>query len=160
MEVNISGFNWLIRFVFIAHWPRQNKKFILFHYICFYSQGGVCNSYYEIGERYGLKPTLSESDIQQKLVEVREKLKLEIRKEMKIKEGAEKLRDATSKRNISNVNSIVKKANTKLQDLQEELQEVNAYLLVSNKSFDSQPGKYSDWCMLTTLMNTFYGYSF
>ncbi|KAL5012902.1 hypothetical protein ScPMuIL_011453 [Solemya velum] len=104
-----------------------------------YYQGGVCNSYPEIGERYGLKPTLSDSDLQQKLEEVREQLRKEIRKEMKIKEGAEKLRDATSKKNISNVNTIVKKANNKLQELQEELQEVNAYLLVSNKSFDSQP---------------------
>lgn len=48
---------------------------------------------------------------------------------MKIKEGAEKMRDVTTDRKgLSNVNSLVKKSNNKLQDLHNELQEVNAYL--------------------------------
>jgi len=60
-------------------------------------------------------------------------LKKEIRKEMKIKEGAEKLREvSTDKKSLSNVSSIVKKANTKLQQLHQELQDLNACLLVTN----------------------------
>ena len=62
-------------------------------------------------------------------------LKKEIRKEMKIKEGAEKLREvSTDKKSLSNVSSIVKKANTKLQQLHQELQDLNACLLVTNTS--------------------------
>ncbi|KAJ8300135.1 hypothetical protein KUTeg_021654 [Tegillarca granosa] len=85
--------------------------------------------------RYGFDPNLSDNDVQLKLEEIREHLKKEIRKEMKIKEGAEKLKEATSdKKSISDVQSIVKKTNNKLKELQQELQEINAYLLVSNSS--------------------------
>ena len=65
--------------------------------------------------------------------EAREAVKKEIRKEMKIKEGAEKLREATSdKKSLAHVQTIVKKANNRLQELQQELNELSTYLLVSN----------------------------
>ncbi|XP_064615930.1 serine/threonine-protein kinase N2-like isoform X2 [Liolophura sinensis] len=100
----------------------------------YYYQGGASKDWYhELGQRYGFEPNLSEAGLQQRLEEMRENLKKEIRKEMKIKEGAEKLREvSTDKKSLSNVSSIVKKANNKLQELQRELQELNAYLLVSN----------------------------
>jgi hypothetical protein len=82
-------------------------------------------------ERYGLQPNMTEADTVIHLEDLRETLRKEIRKEMKIKEGAEKLREVTTdKKVLSNVSSIVKKANNKLQSLQEELQDITALLLV------------------------------
>ncbi|XP_055896064.1 serine/threonine-protein kinase N2-like isoform X5 [Biomphalaria glabrata] len=95
--------------------------------------GAGNNSYHELSQRLGLEGDISEADMQQRLEEIKEYLKKEIRKEMKIKEGAEKLREAsTDKKTLQNVSSIVKKANTKLQELHQELQELSAYLLVTN----------------------------
>ncbi|ESP05042.1 hypothetical protein LOTGIDRAFT_109468 [Lottia gigantea] len=95
-------------------------------------QGGAISTYADLGQIY---TDLSTSEIQAQLEEKREYIKKEIRREMKIKEGAEKLREATSdKKSLSNVHSMVKKANTKLQDLHRELQDINAILLVANCS--------------------------
>ncbi|KAH9507371.1 Serine/threonine-protein kinase N2 [Bulinus truncatus] len=106
----------------------QYRKLVLFRV-----GGAGNNSYQELSQRLGLEGDISEADMQQRLEEIKEYLKKEIRKEMKIKEGAEKLREAsTDKKTLQNVSSIVKKANTKLQELHQELQELNAYLLVTN----------------------------
>ena len=52
---------------------------------------------------------------------------------MKIKEGAEKLKEATSdKKSLAHVSTIVKKANNRLEELQQELKEIETYLLVAN----------------------------
>lgn len=92
-------------------------------------QGGS----FGIGHRYGFEPNLPEGELQLRLEDLREQLKKEIRKEMKIKEGAEKLREATNdKKSISDVQIIVKKSNTKLKELQQELQELDLYLLLVN----------------------------
>lgn len=110
-------------------------------------QGGASKDWYhELGQRYGFEPNLSEAGLQQRLEEMRENLKKEIRKEMKIKEGAEKLREvSTDKKSLSNVSSIVKKANNKLQELQHELQELNAYLLVSNSGDLRRDSLQGEW---------------
>lgn len=127
---------------------------------CFLQGGAKRNSYtgVGIGNRYGFDPNLSDNDVQLKLEEIREHLKKEIRKEMKIKEGAEKLKEATSdKKSISDVHSIVKKTNNKLKELQQELQEINAYLLVSNTSthHESMAGKsYINVYLLMSNTNT------
>jgi hypothetical protein len=56
----------------------------------------------------------------------------EIKKELKIKEGAENLRKvAKDKKSVSDVNLIVKKSNTKLTELQHELHELESQILVS-----------------------------
>lgn len=101
-----------------------------------YYQGSMRqNTYQIIGQRYGLESDLSEAVLQERLEEIREQVKNEIRKELKIKEGAEKLiKVTTDKKSLANVNSIVKKANNKLQDLHQDLQELNAHLLVSNRN--------------------------
>lgn len=101
-----------------------------------YFQGGhQKSSHDEFSTRHGLSSNLSDAGIQQKLDEMREDLKKEIRKEMKIKEGAERLREVTTdKKSLSNINSIVKKSNTKLTDLHEELKDLNAYLISKNDS--------------------------
>nr|UTK45858.1 serine/threonine-protein kinase N2-like protein [Crepidula fornicata] len=105
-----------------------------------YTQGGAMrNSYHDVGQRFGLDPELSEADVQIQLEELKEVLRKEIRKEMKIKEGAEKLREvSTDKKSLSNVSSIVKKANTKLQHLHQELQDLNAYLLVTSQDLTAE----------------------
>ncbi|CAC5408210.1 PKN2 [Mytilus coruscus] len=99
----------------------------------YYQGGAKRNSYHDISQRYGLNPHLTEEELQIQLEEMRENLKKEIRKEMKIKEGAEKLKEATTdKKSLSDVSSIVKKANSKLKDLHNELLEINSNLLMSN----------------------------
>lgn len=86
----------------------------------------------ELAVKYGLQSHLSDANLPQKLEDIKRQLKEEIRKELKIKEGADNLRRVTTdKRSLSNVNSIVKKANSKLQELQQELQDLNAYILVT-----------------------------
>jgi predicted nucleic acid-binding Zn-ribbon protein len=86
-------------------------------------------------ENISVKYHISElpgEDLGQKLENVKKSVKEEIRKELKIKEGAENLRKVvTDKKRLSNVNSIVKQANCKLQELQSDLQELDAHILVT-----------------------------
>uniref|UniRef100_A0A8B9FNH6 Protein kinase N2 n=1 Tax=Amazona collaria TaxID=241587 RepID=A0A8B9FNH6_9PSIT len=68
--------------------------------------------------------------VQQKLDEVKDQIKREIRKELKIKEGAENLRKVTTdKKNLAYVDNILKKSNKKLEDLHHKLQELNAHVV-------------------------------
>ncbi|XP_074655904.1 serine/threonine-protein kinase N2-like isoform X2 [Tubulanus polymorphus] len=99
-------------------------------------QGNYRQSIYqELGQRYGIDPDVSESTLHQQLEEIKESLKKEIRKELKIKEGAENLRKVTTDRkSLANVNTMVKKANCKLSELHQELQELNAHLLMANQN--------------------------
>ena len=104
--------------------------------------------YKELSLKYGLSQDLTDSDLQMKLKELKRIVKDEIRKELKIKEGAENLkRVTTDKKSLSNVNSIVKKANNKLEELQQDLQELNAHILLThnnaagdNSSSDKEDG--------------------
>ena len=65
----------------------------------------------ELSVKYGIQTHLSHSPLPQKLEELREYLRREIKKELKIKEGAENLRKvAKDKKSVSDVNSIVKKS--------------------------------------------------
>ncbi|CAH1785990.1 unnamed protein product [Owenia fusiformis] len=95
----------------------------------FYQGQGSGNSYEPRGT------DISYLGQQSKLEETREYIKNEIRKEFKIKEGAENLRKATSDRkSLADVNSMVKKADKHLAELHDQLQEINAHLLVANRS--------------------------
>lgn len=88
----------------------------------------------ELSVKYGIQTHLSHSPLPQKLEELREYLRREIKKELKIKEGAENLRKvAKDKKSVSDVNSIVKKSNSKLTELQMELQELDSQILVSSQ---------------------------
>ncbi|XP_078686031.1 serine/threonine-protein kinase N2-like isoform X5 [Branchiostoma floridae x Branchiostoma belcheri] len=90
-----------------------------------------------LGQRYGMQD-VSDSDIQQKLEYLREHIKNDIKKEYKIKEGAEKVRKVTTdKKSLANVDSIVKKSNKKIQELHEQLQELNAHIVVSQSASES-----------------------
>ncbi|XP_064416162.1 serine/threonine-protein kinase N2 isoform X2 [Latimeria chalumnae] len=71
--------------------------------------------------------------VQQKLDEIKDQIKREIRKELKIKEGAENLRKVTTdKKNLAYVDNILKKSNKKLEELHQELQELNAHIVVKD----------------------------
>ena len=86
----------------------------------------------ELSHKYGIQTHLSHSPLPQKLEELRDFLRQEVKKELKIMEGAENLRKvATDKKSVSNVNVIVKKSNSKLTELQQELQELESQILVS-----------------------------
>ncbi|XP_069686325.1 serine/threonine-protein kinase N isoform X3 [Periplaneta americana] len=84
---------------------------------------------YELSHKYGLQ---AEADVD-KLDELKEHIRREIRKELKIKEGAEKLREvAKDRRSLADVATIVKKANTKLAELQAELQELESQIILQS----------------------------
>ncbi|KAL8178353.1 UNVERIFIED_CONTAM: Serine/threonine-protein kinase N2 [Gekko kuhli] len=81
---------------------------------------------------FGQKLDYSDIMVQQKLDEVKDQIKREIRKELKIKEGAENLRKVTTdKKNLAYVDDILKKSNKKLEELHHKLQELNAHIVVT-----------------------------
>ncbi|KAJ7332527.1 hypothetical protein JRQ81_014707 [Phrynocephalus forsythii] len=81
-----------------------------------------------IGQKFDCTDTM----VQQKLDEVKDQIKREIRKELKIKEGAENLRKVTTdKKNLAYVDNLLKKSNKKLEELHHKLQELNAHIVVT-----------------------------
>lgn len=63
-----------------------------------------------------------------------------MRKELKIKEGAEKLRGvSTDKKTLSDVASIVKKSNLKLNEMQADLQELESQIILTHGQSTQQP---------------------
>ncbi|XP_062873055.1 serine/threonine-protein kinase N2 [Trichomycterus rosablanca] len=88
-----------------------------------------------VSERLALGQPLDLSDtmVQQKLDEIREQIKREIRKELKIKEGAENLRRVTTdKKRVAYVDTVLKKSNKKVEELHQELQELNVHIVVKD----------------------------
>uniref|UniRef100_A0A8D0DGV9 protein kinase C n=1 Tax=Sander lucioperca TaxID=283035 RepID=A0A8D0DGV9_SANLU len=83
----------------------------------------------------------SDSSVQQLLDEQRERIRREIRKELKIKEGAENLRRATTdKRNVQQVDSQLRSSNRKLDNLHAQLQQLDAHIVV--KGGEENKGMY------------------
>uniref|UniRef100_A0A8C5G605 protein kinase C n=1 Tax=Gouania willdenowi TaxID=441366 RepID=A0A8C5G605_GOUWI len=71
--------------------------------------------------------------VQQKLDEIKDQIRREIRKELKIKEGAENLRKVTTdKKSLAYVDNMLKKSNKKVEELHQELQELNAHIVVKD----------------------------
>lgn len=103
---------------------------------------------YELVFKYGLVatntdgtgPDASAIDLTPaRLDELKETIRREIRRELKIKEGAEKLREVvTDRKSLSDVTDIVKKSNTKLAELQAELQELESHIILSHGSSGQQ----------------------
>ncbi|XP_067826056.1 serine/threonine-protein kinase N2-like [Heptranchias perlo] len=77
---------------------------------------------------------LLDPDMQQKLDGVKEQIRRDIQKELKIKEGTENLRKVTTdKKNLAHVENILKNSNRKLEHLHWELQELNARVVVTDR---------------------------
>ncbi|KAF7243362.1 Serine/threonine-protein kinase N2 [Varanus komodoensis] len=92
----------------------------------------------------GQKLDYSDTMVQQKLDEVKDQIKREIRKELKIKEGAENLRKVTTdKKNLAYVDNILKKSNKKLEELHHKLQELNAHIVVTETEDVTERGNLS-----------------
>ncbi|XP_024081668.1 serine/threonine-protein kinase N isoform X1 [Cimex lectularius] len=93
---------------------------------------------YELSHKYGLQTeSVPEAALPNKLEELKELIRREIRKELKIKEGAEKLREASKDRkSLSDVAHIVKKSNSKLSELQAELQELESQIILTQGQSD------------------------
>lgn len=69
----------------------------------------------------------SESLIRTDLEHSKEIIKSEIRKQLKLKEGAENLKKvATDKKSLAQCNAILKESSAKLEELHQELQDLNA----------------------------------
>ncbi|XP_070604676.1 serine/threonine-protein kinase N2-like [Erythrolamprus reginae] len=95
-------------------------------------QGDVRNIIVPDNVNIGQKFDYSDTMVQQNLDEVKDQIKREIRKELKIKEGAENLRKVTTdKKNLAYVDNILKKSNKKLEELHHKLQELNAHIVVA-----------------------------
>ncbi|NXG48401.1 PKN2 kinase, partial [Psilopogon haemacephalus] len=78
---------------------------------------------------------------QQKLEGEREMLRHTIQKELKIKEGAENLRKATTDRkNLAHIEHVLKSSNRKLEQLHHELQELNARIVLTDRE-ESKAGR-------------------
>lgn len=88
---------------------------------------------YELSHKYGLSTeNLSDALLPCKLEELKEIVRKEIRKELKIKEGAEKLsRVATDRKSLNHVATIVKNSNSKLAELKYELSELESQIILS-----------------------------
>ncbi|NWZ72020.1 PKN2 kinase, partial [Acrocephalus arundinaceus] len=81
---------------------------------------------------------------QQKLEGEKELLRRAIQKELKIKEGAENLRKATTDRkNLVHIEHVLKSSNRKLEQLHWELQELNARIVITDKE-ESMTGRNPD----------------
>ena len=81
----------------------------------------------ELGQQYGID--VSDSTFQHKLEEIRHILKNEIRKELRIKQGAQNLKTASSdKKAVAKVESIVKKTNERLEILHQQLQDLEGHI--------------------------------
>lgn len=85
---------------------------------------------YELSHKYGLRTEqVPEAELPVMLEELKEHIRREIRKELKIKEGAEKLREVAADRR--SVAAIVKAANGRLCELQAELHELEGQIILT-----------------------------
>lgn len=85
-------------------------------------------------EKYELPPDYNMTMVN-KLELLKQFLKEQIRKEFKIKEGAENLRRASNDRkSLANVDKLVKQSNHKLGELQQDLAQVDRFIVEQNDS--------------------------
>ena len=89
----------------------------------------------ELIEKYSLPfdtADLEHLNLNQKLEEIRNFLKNEIYKQYKLQEGAEKMRNATSdKKRLNNLSIVIKESNTKIDELNQELVDLNSLIVIS-----------------------------
>jgi len=88
-------------------------------------------------ERFGFERDTSMEAVQRRLRDLEKTIRRRIDTETKIKEGAEKLRHATSdKKSLARVLTIVNDANSTLVSLNQELSDVRTYLLMTANDSD------------------------
>lgn len=128
---------------------------------------------YELSHKY-LHDNQPESNLPDRLEELKEAIRKEIRKELKvscaisveievclthskmsltsqIKEGAEKLREvAKDRRALSDVATIVKKSNTKLAELKSELHELESQIILTQGNSNGK----GEMCFLITRLSS------
>ncbi|CAB4013497.1 serine threonine- kinase N2-like isoform X3 [Paramuricea clavata] len=91
--------------------------------------GVLLNDFQRRGSRDARSMLRIPSDSNIKIFNDVDDLKTEIRRQLKIKEGAENFKKATTdKKSLTQCNSILKEANSKLQELHHQLQDMNAGL--------------------------------
>ncbi|KAL4660325.1 serine/threonine-protein kinase N2-like [Arapaima gigas] len=84
---------------------------------------------------------------QQQIEDARTQIKQEIQRELKIKEGAERLRRAvTSRKNAADVEGQLKASNRKLDQLHRELQELNARAMATDRDTQTDSQTSPDPC--------------
>uniref|UniRef100_A0A9J8CGB9 protein kinase C n=1 Tax=Cyprinus carpio carpio TaxID=630221 RepID=A0A9J8CGB9_CYPCA len=104
-------------------------KVYIIHLSVFQSDPGGLSVLEQLGLDHS--SDFSDSSVQQRLDEQRERIRREIRKELKIKEGAENLRRATTdKRNAQQVESQLRSSSRRLDSLHAQLQELDAHIVV------------------------------
>lgn len=111
---------------------------------------------FELSHKYGVPPTAgagagtpgavgAEGEegwwvAHKQLEELKEAIRREIRKELKIKEGAEKLREvATDRRSLADVAALVKNSNCRLAELQAELHELESQIILTQGRAGTEP---------------------
>ena len=107
-------------------------------------------------EYRGMRRSGSESLLRPDLDQRKEYIKSEIRKQLKIKEGAENLKKvSTDKKSLAKCNNILKESTAKLHELHEELQDLNAYFMddTPRKFLSIVSGAFS--CVHHTLLTYF-----
>ena len=95
---------------------------------------------------------MTASEVQRRLKEEEERIRKEIQKELKIKEGAENLRRASTVQKTSGKSDIsaeIKRLNARLEDLNQELEEIRTFQLMTSDGSTSfsaparQPGGFA-----------------
>jgi len=104
------------------------------------------NDYFDdLCDKYSLQFDTSDLDqlnLQQKLEEIKNFLRNELKKQFKLQEGAEKMRMATQaadKKRLGSLNTVIKETNVKIEELNQELLDLNSFMVItqSETSVDS-----------------------
>ncbi len=104
------------------------------------------NDYFDdLCDKYAMQIDTNDLDqlnLQQKLEEIKNFLRNELKKQYKLQEGAEKMRmatQATDKKRLNNLNTVIKETNVKIDELNQELLDLNSFMVItqSETSVDS-----------------------
>jgi len=82
-------------------------------------------------ERFGFSRTRPAEEVRDELRDMEQKLRKSIQMELKMKEGAEAMRRAYGdRRSAVNIGSVIKDSATRFDELSQDLQEVQNFLLM------------------------------
>jgi len=99
--------------------------------LCFLQVSLCEESLNEMYEHFGFSRTRPAEEVREELKDREQKLRKSIQMELKMKEGAEAMRRAYGdRRSAANVGSVIKDSATRFDELSQELQEVQNFLLM------------------------------